>query len=192
MNPSKADLRVLFKEKRNQLTQDELKKGSEKIALAVEDFCEQHPELDHFHLFFPIQKLNEINTFLIRDVLERRNKILYTSVMDNLNNGMGTILVEKRTEFVEDQYGIPVPRNFELISPELIQAVFVPLLAVDYKGQRIGYGKGYYDRFLATIDPKVIKIGLSIFEPIHHIPSESFDIPLDYCFTPKNMFNFSK
>jgi 5-formyltetrahydrofolate cyclo-ligase len=148
--------------------------------------------LDHFHLFFPIQKLNEINTFLIRDILERRNKILYTSVLGNLNNEMGTILVEKRTEFVEDQYGIPVSRNFELISPELIQAVFVPLLAVDYKGQRIGYGKGYYDRFLATIDPKVIKIGLSIFEPIHHIPSESFDIPLDYCFTPKNMFNFSK
>jgi 5-formyltetrahydrofolate cyclo-ligase len=93
---------------------------------------------------------------------------------------------------VEDRYGIPVPRDFELISPEQIQVVFVPLLAVDYQGQRIGYGKGYYDRFLATIDPKVIKIGLSIFEPIPHIPSESFDIPLDYCFTPKNMFNFSK
>jgi 5-formyltetrahydrofolate cyclo-ligase len=192
MNPSKADLRVLFKEKRNQLTQDELKKESEKIALAVEDFCEQHPELEHFHLFFPIQKLKEVNTFLIRGLLERRNKTLYTSVMGDSTNEMGTILVEKRTEFVEDRYGIPVPRDFELISPEQIQVVFVPLLAVDYQGQRIGYGKGYYDRFLATIDPKVIKIGLSILEPIPHIPSESFDIPLDYCFTPKNMFNFSK
>jgi 5-formyltetrahydrofolate cyclo-ligase len=80
----------------------------------------------------------------------------------------------------------------ERVSTEQIQAVFVPLLAVDLKGQRIGYGKGYYDQFLATINPKVIKIGLSIFEPIAQIPSESFDIPLDYCITPKNMFNFSK
>jgi len=192
MNPSKADLRALFKEKRSQLSQDELKKGSEKIALTAEVFCEQHPELDHFHLFFPIKKLKEVNTYLIRDVLERRNKTLYTSVIGDSNDEMGTILVEKRAEFVKDRWGIPVPRNSELISPAKIQAVFVPLMVVDYKGQRIGYGKGYYDRFLVTIDPKVIKIGLSIFEPIHHVPSESFDIPLDYCFTPRNMFNFFK
>jgi 5-formyltetrahydrofolate cyclo-ligase len=192
MIPSKAELRVLFKEKRNQLSEAELKEGSEKIAVAVEGFCEQYPDLDHFHLFFPIQKLKELNTFLIRDLLDRRNKMLYTSLIDDSTNEMETILVGKRTEFVADRYGIPVPRNLERVSTEQIQAVFVPLLAVDLKGQRIGYGKGYYDQFLATINPKVIKIGLSIFEPIAQIPSESFDIPLDYCITPKNMFNFSK
>jgi 5-formyltetrahydrofolate cyclo-ligase len=192
MNPSKADLRVLFKEKRNQLSEAELEEGSEKIALIIDDFCEQHRELDHYHLFFPIQKLKEVNTFLIRDLLARRNKTLYTSLIGDSNIEMETVLLGKRTEFVADRYGIPVPQNFERISPERIQVVFVPLLAVDYSGQRIGYGKGFYDRFLATINPKVIKIGLSIFEPIQQIPSESFDIPLDYCVTPKNLFNFSK
>jgi 5-formyltetrahydrofolate cyclo-ligase len=192
MNPNKAELRVLFKEKRNQLTEVELKRGSEKIALAVAGFCEKHPELDHFHLFFPIQKLKEVNTFLIRDLLEQRNKTIYTSEIGDLNNEMETILVQRNTVFDEDRYGIPVPKNFERISPEQIQVVFVPLLVVDYRGHRIGYGKGFYDRFLAKFNSEVIKIGLSIFEPIQQIPSESFDIPLDYCVTPKNMFNFSK
>lgn len=192
MNRSKAELRTLFREKRRLLTETELQEGSEKIALAIDDFCEQHPELDHYHLFFPIQKFKEVNTFLIRDVLVRQNKTLYTSLIGDSNGEMETVLVGERTEFVADRYGIPVPLNFERISPERIQVVFVPLLAIDYSGQRIGYGKGFYDRFLATINSKVIKIGLSIFEPIEQIPSESFDIPLDYCVTPKNLFNFSK
>lgn len=192
MNRSKAELRTLFSEKRRLLTETELQEGSEKIALAIDDFCEQHPELDHYHLFFPIQKFKEVNTFLIRDLLASRNKTLYTSLIGDSNGEMETVLVGERTEFVADRYGIPVPLNFERISPERIQVVFVPLLAIDYSGQRIGYGKGFYDRFLATINSKVIKIGLSIFEPIEQIPSESFDIPLDYCVTPKNLFNFSK
>lgn len=191
MSPNKSDLRAKYKEKRNQLTDAELQKGSEKIALAVEEFCKQHTELEHFHLFLPIQKLREVDTLLIRDILLMNNKILYTSVIEVGQDQMDTILIAESTVFVEDSYGIPIPKHYEIISPEHIQVVFVPLLVVDRFGQRIGYGKGFYDRFLASISSDVIKIGLSIFEPIPQIPCESFDIPLDYCITPKNMFNFS-
>jgi 5-formyltetrahydrofolate cyclo-ligase len=192
MNRSKSELREIFKAKRNQLADEELSESSQKITLAVQEFCDEYPNLEHFHLFFPIQRLKEINTFLIRDFLEQNNKIVYTSVINGISDQMETIQVQPKTEFRKDRYGIPVPKDFNLAPSSFIQVVFVPLLVVDKEGNRIGYGKGYYDRFLASLSPEVVKIGLSVFEPVEQISSEPFDIPLDYCITPKNMFNFSK
>ena len=75
--------------------------------------------------------------------------------------------------------------------PSKIDVVFVPLLAFDKNGHRIGYGKGYYDKFLSSCKPDIIKIGLSFYEA-----EEAFqdvypsDIPLDYCVTPKKVYRF--
>jgi 5-formyltetrahydrofolate cyclo-ligase len=69
--------------------------------------------------------------------------------------------------------------------------VFVPLLAFDKKGHRVGYGKGFYDRFLSDCKPETIKIGLSFFEAEESIsailPS---DIRLDFCVTPTEIIVF--
>jgi 5-formyltetrahydrofolate cyclo-ligase len=67
----------------------------------------------------------------------------------------------------------------------------VPLLAYDLKGNRVGYGKGYYDRFLAECRPDALKIGFSYFEPEEQInDTEDFDIPLNYCVTPHRCYEF--
>jgi 5-formyltetrahydrofolate cyclo-ligase len=72
-----------------------------------------------------------------------------------------------------------------------IDVVFVPLLAFDKNGNRVGYGKGFYDNFLAKCREDVIKIGLSFFEP-EEIIDDVFktDIRLDYCVTPFGINNF--
>ena len=68
--------------------------------------------------------------------------------------------------------------------------IFVPLLAYDRIGNRVGYGKGYYDRFLAKCEAKTIFIGLSFFTPEAVITPEETDIPLNFCVTPNNIYTF--
>lgn len=69
--------------------------------------------------------------------------------------------------------------------------VFVPLLAFDKNGDRVGYGKGFYDKFLKECKPEIIKIGLSFFEPEEKIDGIfEEDIKLDYCVTPNEIYTF--
>jgi len=70
--------------------------------------------------------------------------------------------------------------------------VIVPLLICDLNGYRLGYGKGFYDRFLSECRADVLKIGLNYFEPIAQIPGEDTDIPLDFLITPINCHAFKR
>ena len=72
-----------------------------------------------------------------------------------------------------------------------IEVVFIPLLTFDKTGQRVGYGKGFYDQFLAQCKPSTLKVGLSFFEPEIYIEDLlPTDIPLDYCITPNQTYHF--
>ena len=63
----------------------------------------------------------------------------------------------------------------------------------DKKGNRVGYGKGFYDKFFAQLSPKAIKIGLSFFDVEEEITDTNpLDIKLDYCLTPNNLYTFDK
>jgi 5-formyltetrahydrofolate cyclo-ligase len=74
----------------------------------------------------------------------------------------------------------------------MIDLVFIPLLACDLQGNRVGYGKGFYDRFLSKCRYDVKKIGLSFFDPVDKIEDVNvFDIPLDECITPKKTWVFA-
>jgi 5-formyltetrahydrofolate cyclo-ligase len=79
------------------------------------------------------------------------------------------------------------------VNPEAIDTAIVPLLCFDERGYRVGYGKGYYDRFLAKCRPNCLKIGLSFFEPVENIDDiNEYDIPLDLCIAPDRTITFSK
>ena len=78
--------------------------------------------------------------------------------------------------------------NTELIKK--LDVIFVPLLAYDEKGNRIGYGKGFYDRFLANCKPDTLFVGLSFFPPEKNISVEETDVPLHYCITPEKILSF--
>jgi 5-formyltetrahydrofolate cyclo-ligase len=67
----------------------------------------------------------------------------------------------------------------------------VPLLAYDKHGNRVGYGKGFYDNFLSKCKPETIKIGLSFFPPEDKIDDVSEnDVNLDFCVTPEGIISF--
>jgi 5-formyltetrahydrofolate cyclo-ligase len=88
-------------------------------------------------------------------------------------------------------YGIEQPRSGDIVSPLVIDCVLVPLLAFDEKGYRVGYGKGFYDRFLPVCRPGVISIGVSYFEAVPLISdTNEYDVPLTYCVTPQRLYVF--
>jgi 5-formyltetrahydrofolate cyclo-ligase len=90
-----------------------------------------------------------------------------------------------------NQWGITEPEYGKEVPPQLIDVVIVPLLAFDTRGNRLGYGKGFYDRFLAECKADVLKIGVSYFEPEQAFEEvDEYDIPLDICVTPERVWSF--
>jgi 5-formyltetrahydrofolate cyclo-ligase len=77
------------------------------------------------------------------------------------------------------------------VDADQLDMVFVPLIAFDEQGYRAGYGKGFYDRFLATCRPDCIKVGFSYFAAVDRLEDRhQFDVPLDLCITPHNAYVF--
>lgn len=188
---SKREIRQYYRQLRKQLSSQAVNDGSRMIAQQLAHWLDGRPDLEHFHLFFPIAKLTEVNTFYIKDLLESQGKILYTSQVTKEGGQLDTLRLPSGATFFIDEWGIPVPQESLRIAPTKVQVVLVPLLAYDKKGNRLGFGKGYYDTFLGSLPPSVIKIGLSFFSPEEVLPVEPHDIPLNYCISPKQIWAFT-
>ena len=86
--------------------------------------------------------------------------------------------------FIKDKFGVLVPKEYEIISD--VDVAFIPLIACDKNKNRIGFGKGYYDKFLSG--KNILKIGLAYdFQIVDHIPSNSWDVKLDLIITDKQI-----
>lgn len=145
----------------------------------------------YYHLFMTITQKGEVNTHPILDILHGRDKKIVISKANFEDGSLSHFFLEDDTRLILSKYGIPEPENGQEVSPELLDVVFVPLLAYDKKGMRLGYGKGFYDRFLAQCSENCKKIGLSFFEPEpDSIPSDSWDLPLDLVVTPSAVHRF--
>jgi 5-formyltetrahydrofolate cyclo-ligase len=186
----KTELRKLYRAKRKHLSEKERETLSNQLTEQFLEFLAHHQDLKHIHVFLPIAKLNEVDTFGLVDKLLDKGMVLYTSVTDFKTESMQTIRLERPLEWAEDSYGIPVPHNYQNVDGNLIQLVLIPLLAYDLEGNRLGYGKGFYDRFLESLPQAVIKAGMSYFHPEETIPEEEHDIRLDFCLTPDKIFEF--
>jgi len=109
--------------------------------------------------------------------------------MDNLS--LEAVEFSSTSVLARNSLGIEEPSGGIVLAPEVVDVVLVPLLAFDRKGYRVGYGKGYYDRYLFRCRPDVLKIGFSFFEPVESIDNISlFDVPLNYSITPMRLYEF--
>lgn len=187
---TKQELRSAYRQLRKTLTLEEVEHRSKAINTRFLEWLSAKEPLQHFHLFFPIDRFNEVNTFYIKESLDQKGKTLYTSQVNKTNTELETLKLPADAAFFLDEWGIPVPQESILVSPGKVELVFVPLLAYDQAGHRVGFGKGYYDGFLGKLAPGVIKIGLSFYDPEASITPEPHDIALDYCITPEKVFTF--
>lgn len=183
----KHEIREFFKAKRDLLSTEAL----ELKSLEISNRLLELPiwKFSFFHLFLPIINQKEIDTQPILTLLQGRDKniVLPKVTGDELQH----FLLTDDTPFKKSKWGIPEPIDGIKIDEKKIDVIFVPLLAYDLKGNRVGYGKGFYDRFLEKCRPDAVKIGLSVFEPIAKISNlASNDIPLNYCVTPEKIYEF--
>lgn len=186
----KQSIREEYLIKRKVLTPEVINDQSKIITERLLDFLEELPEIRHIHIFFPIRRFHEVNTFPLFEQLQRSGYLLYTSEVNQSEDALDTFEISEVKEFKVSSWGIPVPVGAVKVDPDYIQMVLIPLLAFDKKGYRIGYGKGYYDKFLAKMAESVQKVGLSFFPPSNEIPSEPHDIGLNYCITPEKIYDF--
>lgn len=185
----KKELRPYYKSLRNKLTPESISSSS----IAIANFILRLPiwEFNYYHLFLSIASQKEIDTTPVLSILQGKDKnIVLPKVLDNTN--LSHFLLTDSTVLKTNRWDIPEPVDGIEILTRKIDVVFIPLLAFDTKGNRVGYGKGFYDRFLKDCRPEVVKIGFSFFEAEEKISDvDDTDIPLDYCITPLKIYSFS-
>ena len=185
----KKDLRQKYSNLRNGLTPQSLLNSSLTIANKILELPIWDGEF--YHIFLAIPEKKEVDTSFLLSVLHGKDKNIVLPKMSG-NNELNHYLLTDTTKLVASKWGIPEPIDGIEILAEKIDVVFVPLLAFDQKGNRLGYGKGYYDVFLGNCKSNVIKVGLSIFEAEELISDvNENDIPLNYCVTPNKTYYFS-
>ncbi|MFB2118346.1 5-formyltetrahydrofolate cyclo-ligase [Parapedobacter sp. 2B3] len=193
MHPStKQELREIYREKRISLS-------AERFQRLNNQLMEQVKALEMLrrwtvHLFLPIAGNKEPDTYAMAAWLRQQYPDIRLVLpktargsreMKHLVWDVGTVLVPNR-------WGIPEPEAGTIVRPHEIDVVFLPLLAFDERGNRIGYGKGFYDRFLANCRPTTQKIGLSLFEAVETISDVSaHDVAMDICVTPTRLWHFN-
>lgn len=186
---NKTELRQKYKALRNSLSENEI----EEMSLAVANKIIKLPiwEKNYFHIFLPITEQKEVNTEFILHLLSGKDKEIIVSKADFETRKMTHFLLTDNTKIKKNEYNIPEPVDGIEVPSTKIDVVFVPLLAFDKNGHRVGYGKGFYDKFLSECKPDVIKIGLSFFEPEEAIEGVfEDDIALNYVVTPTTAYKY--
>jgi len=184
---SKKELRKLYLEKRNELSDFDIDHFSRKMAEEiVETF--NFDEISCLHVFLASTRHREVNTWKLINLVRHRYPHV-DIVIPQANyetREMKSCLLESDTSLVLDKYGIPEPEEVCAVDDSKIDLVIVPLVVADKKGGRVGYGKGFYDQFLNAIDLEKVKtIGLSYFSPVDRIDDlEPHDVCLQYLLTP--------
>ncbi|MFK5973919.1 MAG: 5-formyltetrahydrofolate cyclo-ligase [Flavobacteriaceae bacterium] len=185
----KKDLRSHYSKLRTNISPEFLLNSS----LTIANKLLQLPiwSFDNYHIFLSISKKKEINTSFILAILQGKAKnIIFPKVASE--NSLKHFLLSDNTKLQENSWGVPEPVDGVEIAPNKIDLVFVPLLVFDKKGNRVGYGKGFYDDFLSKCRPTTVKIGLSLFEAENKITDlNEHDIPLNYCVTPNTVYSFT-
>ncbi len=189
----KKEIRLKYKELRNSLSENQIEEMS--LAIANEVLLLPIWEKTYFHVFLPIEEQKEVNTEYILHLLSGKDKEICISKTDFETRKMTHYLLTDNTKIKKNDYNIPEPVDCPDASGEVpsnkIDVVFVPLLAFDKTGNRVGYGKGFYDKFLSECHPNTIKIGLSFFEPEEIISDVTpSDVQLNYCVTPNKVIKF--
>lgn len=187
----KRDARKLYREKRKAVSHAQKEKWDDLILIQFQKL--NLPFIETAFSYIAMGSHNEIDPFNIIRFLKFTNPQLITAypVCDFSNGTMKAVVANDDDEFTPNRFGTLEPCGDNELDSWEIDLIIVPLLCFDKNGYRVGYGKGFYDKFLTHCREDVIKIGLSYFEPADEITDRNeFDVALRYCITPREIFEF--
>ena len=185
----KHELRKKYKNLRADISPEQ----ASDFSLAIANSLLQIPIWDFFyyHIFLSIEEKSEVDTLPLITLLLGKDKNVVVPKVSG-NDSMENYLLTDNTSLKKSAWGVPEPVDGIEVPESKIDVVFVPLLAFDTLGNRVGYGKGFYDGFLQKCRKETLKIGVSFFqseeEPISDVNAN--DVKLDYCVTPEKVYTF--
>jgi 5-formyltetrahydrofolate cyclo-ligase len=189
---TKHELRKIFLTKRKALSEgDVIQRNQSLYHSFFQTFDLSFVKV--IHTFLPLEKNNEPDTWQIIDRIRREFPHVRISIpkVNQQTNQLENIYFEGLHQIEINAWGIPEPMQGVPTPSEKIDMVLVPLLVFDKKGNRVGYGKGFYDRFLKECRSDCKKTGLSFFEPVDEISDvEAYDVKLNACITPSQVYYF--
>ena len=175
----KAEIRKIGLAQRTQLAEKEFLERSQRVIETLAPFLTPGKTIASFK------------------AIPHRNELSLDSLLGHfafprvISAADGTMEMAFSTTFANSDWGIPEPMGGTVVKPTDLDIVLIPLLAFDKNGHRVGYGKGFYDRYLVKCRPDCLKIGISLFDPVDLIEEvESHDIPLDIAICPAKLYDF--
>ena len=183
-------VRKEYLKKRQELPSSKFEEYSSRLVQKTIELIKNY-KLEYLHCFLPIHTKGEINTSPIIQYCWENNIKIVVPVSNFEEGTMRNAAFSINTKTYQAKYNITEPIDPIWIDNDKIDLVITPLLAFDLKGFRVGYGRGFYDRFFASLNRDVKRIGISLFEPCEIIDDISeHDIPLTFCVTPNNKYSF--
>ena len=185
---NKSEIRKVYLKKKELLTETEVQSLSEKI---FENFLFQFDlkENQKVHCFLSIPEKGEVDTSsFLNYFFENKIRVFVPKIV---KGKLIALEINKETPLIENSWGIKEPAGNEDCGLKDFDLIITPLLYADQFGNRVGYGKGFYDRFFSEINPNSIKVGVSFFPPFENVDDVSeFDVPLNYLVTPTEVLSF--
>jgi 5-formyltetrahydrofolate cyclo-ligase len=190
---NKADLRKEFLRKRRELSVEMTSEFSSRIA---EGFFRSFSlnAINTLHSFIALKEMNEPDTSLIYEKVWRDHPQILTVAprINNTDTSIENAVFDSDSQLDLNKFGVPEPVGETVIEPAAIDLVIIPLLCFDEHGNRVGYGKGFYDRFLSQCRNDCQKVGLSFFAPVAMIEDvNEYDVILDAVVTPSEVFRWN-
>lgn len=188
---TKNELRKLYKEKRAAISSRDKLKLDDLLLIQFQQLAFEN--VHNLLTYWPLAGQAEPNTHLFSGYLRHMIpglRIAYP-VCNMTDFSMKALIINEDSSYTTNAYGITEPKDGLPVEPAELDLILVPMLVCDEQGFRVGYGKGFYDRFLASCREDVLTIGFSYFPPIEKIiDTQAFDVPLNYCITPEDVYEF--
>ena len=183
-------VRKIYLKKRLELSSSKFEEESfQLVQNTIELIKKYKPEC--IHCFLPIYSKDEINTSPIIQYCWENNINIVVPVSNFEDGTLKNAEFRPDTKTKQTKNNITEPINPVWKKSDIIDIVITPLLAFDHNGYRVGYGKGFYDRFFASLQKDSKRIGLSLFKPCKSIENiNEYDIPLTHCVTPNKIYFF--
>ena len=187
----KDKVRKTYLKKREGLSSSKFKEESSQLVQNTIELIKKYkPEC--IHCFLPIHSKSEINTIPIIQYCWKNNINVVVPVSNFEDRTLKNAEFKPHTKTKKTKNNITEPINPIWKKNDNIDIVITPLLAFDPRGYRVGYGKGFYDRFFASLNKDVKRIGISLFMPCKSIENiTDQDIPLTHCVTPNKIYSIN-